>query len=164
MANLPSAANSGFIKIISTGRSLFVNSTYPFFPNPRIDGFTPNTGISGNIVLISGANFSGATSVKLNDINLVSFAVIHNTGITGMLPSGYLRGSFFIQGTSGTATYSRNKFLPSQVISGIDPISGLNGGILRVSGYDYQSGKMYQSSNGSFKINIGGREAKFSSF
>jgi hypothetical protein len=59
---------------------------------PSVSAVTPNTGptTGGTAVTISGANFTGATSVKFGATSATSFTVISATQISAVVPAGSL--------------------------------------------------------------------------
>jgi hypothetical protein len=150
-AYIPGYAKSGILKVVSTGRNLFANAPHGYVPVPFITGFEHWSGMSGDIVRVSGFGFSGINTFKFNNINAMSFDVISNELMTGVVPSGNINGYIYLRGTSGVACLSRDKFRSSLFISGINPLSGSAGDIVEISGYNFQTGILYQLSGG-FKV------------
>ncbi len=56
-----------------------------------ISGFTPNTGIAGTVVTISGSGFTGATDVQFNGLT-ASYLVDNDGQITATAPAGVSTG------------------------------------------------------------------------
>jgi sugar (pentulose or hexulose) kinase len=96
-AHVPTGATSGRITVTTssgTGTSTtnFMVSTSS--GRPTITGFTPTQGYPGTKVTISGANFTGATSVRLGS-RLASFSVNQaGTQITATVPTESFLGSY----------------------------------------------------------------------
>lgn len=159
---IPSYAESGFVKVVSTGRGIFANSIHGYVPVPLITGYSPWTGMSGDMVRISGFGFSGVTAVRFNGINVRSFGVDSNILITGaIVHSGNVKGYITVHGASGVMGRSAGKFNPSIVISGIDPTSGTYGEFCRISGYNFQTGLMYHLGDGYFRVKVGNQITGF---
>ena len=101
-----------------------------------------------------GFGFNGITTTQFNKINATSFTVDSNIKITAVLPTGNVKGYIYLQGTSGVNTYSTTKFNPSIIITGTDPLSGVGGDIINVSGRNFQSGLMFSIASG-FRVKFG---------
>src|SRR5438094_590282 len=56
--------------------------------NPKINSFLPTSGKIGTSVSISGAGFTGATTVKFNDTAARVFNVVSDSLITADVPAG----------------------------------------------------------------------------
>jgi subtilisin family serine protease len=74
-------------------------------PAPSISGFSPASGGVGSSVTITGANFTGATSVKFNGQS-ASFTVNSSTQITATVPNCSSSGTISVTTAGGTATSS----------------------------------------------------------
>ena len=90
-----------------------------------ITSFNPSAACSGAtpIVTITGTNFTGATSVKFNDVAASSFLVVNDTTITATLPTGVTSGLISISNSTviGYSTTSFNiKPVPTLVNAGSD--------------------------------------------
>jgi hypothetical protein len=75
-------------------------------PTPVITSFTPTSGPFGTLVTITGANFTGATSVKFNGTADLSFVVNSSTEITAHVPPGATTGPISVTTQHGTAISS----------------------------------------------------------
>lgn len=157
MAYPPITAQSGYIKVVATGRNAYVNSTIPFFPSPIITGFHPVTGMPWETITISGINFSGTVAVKFNGINSPSFGLVAGTNgqrMTAVVPTGYVRGYIQITGMSGVSTYSTSNFFAALAITGISNTVGIPGDEILLSGVNFQSGVMYQESLEFYRVKL----------
>ena len=74
-------------------------------PAPTISGFSPTSGGVGTSVTITGANFSGATSVRFNGQS-ASFSVITSAQISATVPNCSSSGAVSVTTAGGTATSS----------------------------------------------------------
>lgn len=130
-ATVPSGATSGSIAIIAPGglvtsSAKFTVSTTPTSSPPFIASFSPASGAAGTTVTITGANFTGATSVKFNG-TAASFTVVSATQITATVPSGAISGAIAVTTAAGTAT-SASRFTVSSSGTGKVVISQVYGG------------------------------------
>jgi hypothetical protein len=78
---------------------------------PTITGFSPTSGFQGQTVVITGTNFTGATSVRLGNAT-ASFTVNSSTQITATVPREFFLGSYkwvvtTPAGTAASTTYFR---------------------------------------------------------
>jgi len=74
-------------------------------PAPTISGFSPASGGVGTSVTITGANFSGASSVRFNGQS-ASFSVITSAQINATVPNCSSSGQVSVTTAGGTATSS----------------------------------------------------------
>jgi len=120
-------------------------------PAPRIDSFTPDTGSSGTPIIIRGANFTGATAVKINGL-FAGFTVDSPTQITAFLPplppgiippfaggpNGPATGPISVTTPSGTATSATNfTFLLPPRIDTVTPLTAREGDIITIHGIGF---------------------------
>ncbi len=70
---------------------------------PVITSFTPTSGLVGREVTITGANFTGATSVEFHATVASSFTVVNDTTINATVPVAATSGSISIATDAGTA-------------------------------------------------------------
>jgi len=96
---------------------LAVTSTSAGGVPPTITNFSPNSGLSGTIVTITGTDFTGATAVSFNGVLATSFTVDSATTITATVPSSATTGPIFVTTAGGTATSSNNFTVPVLAIS-----------------------------------------------
>ncbi len=78
-------------------------------PPPSIFTFTPTSGITNSIVVITGTNFTGATAVAFNGAN-ASFTINSSNQITATVPTNAGSGFISVTTLSGTAI-STNSFI-----------------------------------------------------
>jgi hypothetical protein len=71
---------------------------------PSITSFTPTSGTVGTVVTITGANFTGATAVKFNNVAATTFTVNSATQITATVPVGATTGKISVTTSAGTGT------------------------------------------------------------
>lgn len=93
---------------------------------PTISSFTPTSGCSGSmpLVTINGNHFNGSTVVKFNGLNAASFTVVSNTQITATPAVGTTTGAISITNASGTGSSGSNFTInasPTATISNSGP-------------------------------------------
>jgi hypothetical protein len=108
----------------------FINST------PTITSFTPNTGKTGQVVTITGTNFTGATSVSFGGAAASSFSVVSGTSITATVGSG-TSGNVSVTTASGTGTLAGFTYLPPPAISSFSPTSASTGQTVTITGTNF---------------------------
>lgn len=139
-ATVPSNASWGYINVISDDFRISGVSNIKFVPYPKILGFSPGSGFTGEYITISGAAFSGITGVKINNLpsgNTDVFTITNNTGISVLIPSGNTAGLIKLYGQSGVTVLSENEFYPYAIITGVTPLSGRTGELIEISGRNY---------------------------
>jgi hypothetical protein len=146
-AYVPEFAAWDKIYVISQARNLTGASTNRFVPIPRIDSFSPVSGISGDIITIAGRGFSGLTFVGFNNIPAASFTVLSNTGVQAVVPSGNTFGFISVSGQSGVYARSLTRFEPSVRVSGLIPSSGFTGASVDILGENFNAEMLYQIGN-----------------
>lgn len=156
LATIPNNAAYGPITVSSTSRTT-TGTFADFVPYPNITGFNPLTGTSGDLINIYGNAFSGVTGVTLNNLDLKSFAVVNNSTITGQIDSGNTKGLLKVFAQSGTFDVSVKEFTPQPIITSITPESGAGGSAVTISGNNFFSTNLVETSNGSsqYKISFG---------
>jgi hypothetical protein len=106
-------------------------------PAPTITSFTPTSGHSGDIITITGTNFTGATGISFGGTAATSFTIVNATTITATLATG-ASGDVSVTGPGGTATLAGFTFLPpAPVITGISPSAAHTGDIVTITGTDF---------------------------
>jgi len=100
---------------------------------PRVDSFTPVSGVVGDLVTIDGANFDGATDVTFNGVSSSAFTVVSGTQITAVVPAGATTGKIGVTTPSGSGSSSAD-FVVLPKITSFSPASGAVDAVVIVSG------------------------------
>lgn len=79
---------------------------------PVIASFTPDNGLAGTVVTITGSNFTGATSVKFNGTS-TSYLVDSDTKVIADVPPGATTGKISVTTPNGVAVSSNNFTVPT---------------------------------------------------
>lgn len=90
---------------------------------PNIISFVPTSAKTGETVIISGVNLTGATAVKFGGVNAQSFNVISSNQISAIVGTG-ATGDVTVITPSGTATLIGFTYLTN---SGLESVNLLNG-------------------------------------
>jgi len=93
---------------------------------PVISSFTPTSAPVGTNVVLTGTDFTGATSVTLNNLSVSVYTVDSDTQITATIPSAASSGAISVTTPGGTATTSVS-FSVTPTITGLSPSSGTAG-------------------------------------
>ena len=136
-ATVPSGATTGRITLTTPSGTATSPDVFTVSTTPVISGFTPTAAGIGTQVVITGANFTGATSVKFNGV-AATFTVNTAGQITATVPAGAISGPLQVATPSGTTT-SADLFtvIPAPSISGLSPASGAGGTKVTVKGSNF---------------------------
>jgi uncharacterized repeat protein (TIGR01451 family) len=129
----PSGVTTGPLSVTTTQGT---HTTSTFFYGPiRLKGFNPSSGPVGTQVLISGTNFTGATSVRFGGFTGVaaSFVVSNNTQIMATVPTNAPTGLLVIATPAGSLPTSSN-FVVTPSLLGFTPAAGPAGTPVQITG------------------------------
>ncbi len=124
VTNLPAGITTGPISL--TRSNLTGTSSSYFFVAPSIASFSPSSGRVGNVVVIKGQNFTGATAVTFNSVNAPGFVVNSNTQITVSVPTNATTGRIGVT-TPAAQVLSSSNFVVSPTIYSFSPAFGKPG-------------------------------------
>lgn len=138
VAVAPPSASATTVSVSVTARGGTSAQTpgcdYTYTAGPSVTGVTPSAGplAGGNVVVITGSNFSGATAVLFGSFPAASFAVNSDTQITAQAPP-HAAGKVDIQvvtpgGVSPNTPADDYTYVPAPDISSLDPTTGLTTG------------------------------------
>ncbi|WP_133551954.1 IPT/TIG domain-containing protein [Pedobacter duraquae] len=100
---------------------------------PTITSFSPANAAKGDVVTISGTNFSKTSSVLFGTQPAASFEVISPTEIKAMVGEGE-SGLITVTTTGGVATKDGFTFIPAPVITDFNPKFALSGATIVIKG------------------------------
>lgn len=132
---VPQNALTGRIAITTPAGT--ATSATDFIVAPRINSFSPTKGAQNAKVVISGANFSNASSVKFNGTSSI-FTVNSSTQITTSVPARATIGRITVTTLGGTAT-SASDFLVAPVISFVSLDKGVTGSRIVLHGLNFDN-------------------------
>jgi hypothetical protein len=158
-ATVPVGATSGPIAVTTpvataTSTADFTVTLAP--PPPTIVGFTPPSGIVGSTVTLTGAGFTGATSVTFNETTATVFAVVSNVKLTAKVPRGATTGPISVTTAAGMGASMTNFKVTrpplKPVLVKLSPTTGKRGAkvILR--------GKNFGTRRGTSVVTFGGKK------
>jgi hypothetical protein len=131
------AGATGNIEVRTAGGTATLAGFTWLPPVPTITSFTPTSGAAGDVITITGTNFTGATSVYFGGTAATSFTIVNATTITATLATG-ASGDVSITAPGGTATLAGFTFIPpAPVITGISPSSAHTGDIVTITGTNF---------------------------
>jgi hypothetical protein len=87
----------------------------------------------GTTITITGTNFVGVTSVKLNGAVVQSYSVINETTITAVVAAANTSGLITVTTGAGTAS-SSSSFYITPTITSFTPLTGLIGSTVTITG------------------------------
>lgn len=155
-ATVPPNATTGPITIVNaTGTGSSTNAFIVTGPAPIITDFDPAFGQPGALVVIDGANFTGALAVQFNGTNAASFEVTAPTQIHAFVPNGATNGPISVTTPSGTGV-SINNFVvigPAPLIIDFSPKGGAPGESVVINGANF-AGATNALFNGTMASNL----------
>jgi len=132
-ANVAAGAVTGKISVTTLGGTAL--SANDFTVPPVITAFSPASGLVATEITITGANFTGITSVKING-TAAAYLVDSSTQIRANVPSGSTTGKLSVTNSIGTGL-SVNDFTvipPTPIVSSFTPASSLTGVEITITG------------------------------
>jgi len=111
------------------------------FAAPVITGFSPSSGTTGTTVVITGTNFStvtGASAVRVNNVNVASYVVNSDTQITAILASNHgLSGSVVVTNPNGSGSRNTFTFVPPPIVDSFFDSFGTTGATITINGRNF---------------------------
>jgi large repetitive protein len=101
-AIVPAGFSTGPISVTTPAGT--ANSIGLFYAAPVITSFSPTHGLPGTNVVITGANFLGATVVRFNGTNASFTPPTNNTTLVAVVPNGAQTGPITVGAPGGTNT------------------------------------------------------------
>jgi hypothetical protein len=100
---------------------------------PTITEINPITAITGQVVTITGTNFTGTTEVAFGGVKATSFTVVSSTSITAVYNAG--SGNISVATPYGTA--KNKEFFSPPKIASVSPIRNKPGATVTLSGSNF---------------------------
>jgi len=120
-------------------------SSFTYITTPKITGISPNFGSTtgGNIVTVTGTDFTGATEVMVGDISASSFTVVDSTVLTCVTPARALPGPvgiIVITGGGPSKKSANFTYIVPPIITSISPTFGgtTGGGVVTITGLNFK--------------------------
>ena len=104
---------------------------------PKIESFTPGSGITGSEVTINGSGLGGVTAVAFGALS-AQFKVLSASQIEALVPDGARAGKLSVTTPAGSAG-TKAKFTPTLSVTAFSPQSGAAGTRVTLKGVGFQS-------------------------
>lgn len=102
----PNGVTSGVISITTPFGT--TNSSTLFYVAPTITDFTPNHGLPGARITITGTSFTNASAVSFNGTPAASFIVTNDTTLSAVVSNGTTTGPISVTAPGGTGVSASN--------------------------------------------------------
>ena len=151
VAVVPPGATTGPITVSNTAG--FATSITNFYLPPRITSFTPNNSPPGSLVVVSGTNFIDTSSVTFDGTPAIAFYVSNNLTLGAFVPLNVTTGPISVTTPGGTTNSSARFYGPPSILT-FNPISGLPGTNVIISGSNFldASAVRFNGLNASFGV------------
>ncbi|WP_316767698.1 FG-GAP-like repeat-containing protein [Pedobacter frigiditerrae] len=126
---------SGSVAVTSLGGTIALPG---FNMLPTIESFTPTSGTNGEIVVIKGAGFLGATAVSIGNTAVKSFTVINTTMISAVVGASS-SGSVIVTTKNGTHSLPGFTFYNPPKINDFSPRFSTSGGSITITGSNFSN-------------------------
>ncbi|MCG8606166.1 IPT/TIG domain-containing protein, partial [bacterium] len=136
-ANVPGGAATGPINVINPAGVASSSANFSVLYPPVITAFSPDSGIVGSDVTISGQSFTGTTTVTFNDSS-ATFTVISDSEIRVQVPIGVNTGKIRVTNADGD-DLSGDDFVAilKPVISSFTPADGPETSEVTITGQNF---------------------------
>ncbi|GAA4377542.1 hypothetical protein GCM10023186_12780 [Hymenobacter koreensis] len=130
--DLPPGAVLGTYPVTVTNPSPGGGTSAPFNffvasgPVPSITSFTPSSAVAGTVVMVTGTNFTGVTSVTLNGVSVGSYNVVSPTQLTFTVSSTSSTGRIAVSTANGTAVSATNLVVTGNPVNPVPVITALS--------------------------------------
>jgi hypothetical protein len=121
---------------VSTPGGNATKAGFVFLAPPTITQFTPTAAKSGEMVTISGANFTNVSAVKFGGVNANSFTVISDNLITAVVAGG-TSGDITVVTPNGNASLAGFTFLKTIKIKSFSPDSAKTNDTITIIGDNF---------------------------
>jgi hypothetical protein len=136
-STVPANSVTGAIRVTTGGGTAISGTTYTVHKYPVIFSFSPTTGPADALVTITGANFTGTTSVKFAGANGTSiqagFTLLSATQIRASVPLSAVTGKISVTNGFGTGQ-SGTDFVVAPRIDAFTPSGGPVGTVVTITG------------------------------
>lgn len=136
---LNAAVQSGNVALVGglNGVNLSIDFANPTVLTPTLT-CTPITSTGGNVVVLNGTNFTGATSVRFGGVNASSFTVNSATQITATVAFGSTSGTYAVTTPGGTTSCPSFTYIPTPpIINSFNPAFGVSPQNVTISGTNF---------------------------
>ncbi len=103
---------------------------------PKINSFTPTSGITGQTIIIKGYNFLGTNTVNFGG-KYASFSITNDSTIKATVGNGSSGNVLVTKTTGGKDSLSGFTFLPPPIITSFYPTAGTTGDLITIKGHNF---------------------------
>lgn len=130
------AGATGAVTVTSAfGTGTLAGFTFLLAPNPTT--LAPTSAAAGQMVTITGTNFTGVTQVQFGGVNAASFTVVSATQINAVVAAGGATGNVSVTGPGGTGNVAGFTFIAPPTISSFAPTSAGGGATVLINGSNF---------------------------
>ena len=137
-ATSPAGTGTVNVRVTTSGTQSAISSQFTYYAPPTITGLSRSTGpnAGGSSVIITGTNFTSASTVAFGSNNVTTFTINSTTQITATSPSG--TGAVDVRvtnqgGTSADVSADNFTYFPLPAVTSISPSSGTTAGATSVT-------------------------------
>ena len=126
---------TGDISVTTPNGTGVLANGFVFVATPVVGSFTPSSATTGDLVTISGSNFTGASSVSFGGMPAASFTVLSPTSIQAVVGTGST-GNVTVATRGGTANLAGFVFTGPGIAS-FTPDTGYAGAVVSITGTNF---------------------------
>jgi hypothetical protein len=104
---------------------------------PKLESFTPSSGITGSAVQIEGSGLGAVRAVQFGAL-AATFRVVSSTRIEATVPNGASAAKISLS-SAGASSTSKHKFKPTFSVTSFTPASGPPGTVVTIKGVGFNS-------------------------
>ncbi|MBJ6117670.1 IPT/TIG domain-containing protein [Pontibacter sp. BT310] len=137
-AKVPTSATGGIVRVYSNIGTGVSSSSFSVDGTPTINSFSPASGRVNSEVIITGSNFTNATSVYIGSGLVTDFSIISDTQIKAIVPNTASTGRIQVYTAQGRSVSSFNFAVEgAPVISSFSPAKGVVGTLMTIKGRNF---------------------------
>jgi len=108
-ATVPEGGQTGAIVVSNPGGTSIPGLGFTVLGRePIVDAFTPEFGIAGTVVTLSGLNFLSTTGIEFSNAPASSFVIKSDTSLSVTVPAGARTGPVVVKNVFGSGRTTRN--------------------------------------------------------
>ena len=131
------SGSSGIVSVTTQGGSASAPG-FTFVLPPAITSFSPTSAGSSNLIIITGANFTGTTYVTFGGTPAAGFTVDSDSQISAVL-NGVSSGAVSVTTPGGIIAMSGFKYIPPPTVTSFSPASSGRGMTITITGTNFNN-------------------------
>jgi hypothetical protein len=137
-AKVPTTATGGTVRVYSNIGTGVSSLSFSVDGTPTINSFSPASGPVNSEVIITGSNFTNATSVNIGSGLATDFSIVSDTQIKATVPNTASTGRIQVYTAQGRSVSSFNFAVEeAPVISSFSPTKGVVGTLMTIKGRNF---------------------------